>query len=221
MDERYIRNLGALSAEECALLRSKKVFVAGCGGLGGYISEMLLRVGIGAVSVADGDVFELSNLNRQLLSDVEHIGTGKAAAAKARAEKVNPDVLFSAEASFVTADNAAALIKGCDAVIDALDNIPSRRILVQACRDAGIPYVYGAINGWVAQCAIIMPDDGLLSTLYPDSANLNSKSSLAFTPALCAAMQCALCVKLLSSRKVESGKLFYFDLLEFEFEKLF
>ena len=68
MEERYIRNLGALSEAECSLLREKTVFVAGCGGLGGYLIEMLLRLGVGEIRAADGDRFETSNLNRQMLS---------------------------------------------------------------------------------------------------------------------------------------------------------
>ena len=54
MEERYIRNLGALSEAECALLREKTVLVAGCGGLGGYLIEMLLRLGVGEIRAADG-----------------------------------------------------------------------------------------------------------------------------------------------------------------------
>ena len=52
MEERYIRNLGALTERECALLRTKTVFVAGCGGLGGYLIEMLLRLGVGTIRAA-------------------------------------------------------------------------------------------------------------------------------------------------------------------------
>ena len=89
MEERYIRNLGALTEEECAVLRGKTVFVAGCGGLGGYLIEMLLRLGVGEIRAADGDVFEASNLNRQLLSSPSTLGSGKAAAAAARAKEIN------------------------------------------------------------------------------------------------------------------------------------
>ena len=80
MEERYIRNLGALTEEECALLRTKTVFVAGCGGLGGYLIEMLLRLGVGTIRAADGDAFEASNLNRQLLSSPSALGKPKAEA---------------------------------------------------------------------------------------------------------------------------------------------
>jgi molybdopterin/thiamine biosynthesis adenylyltransferase len=68
MEERYVRNIGALTEAECRRLMDKKVFVAGCGGIGGNVINLLLRIGVGSIAAADGDVFELSNLNRQLLS---------------------------------------------------------------------------------------------------------------------------------------------------------
>ncbi|MBQ9662050.1 MAG: HesA/MoeB/ThiF family protein [Oscillospiraceae bacterium] len=220
MEERYIRNLGALTEEECAALRGKRVFVAGCGGLGGYLIEMLLRIGVGSIRAADGDAFEASNLNRQLLSAPTLLGEKKAAAAAERAAAVNPEVRFEAVEEFVTEENARSLVRGCDAVLDALDNIPSRRILAQACADEGIPLVHGAICGWVAQAAVFMPGDGLLDTIYPEGVNLGSKASLSFTPPFCAAMQTALCVRLLTGRPVETGKLYYADLLTMDFESV-
>ena len=221
MEERYIRNLGALTEAECALLRTKKVFVAGCGGLGGYITEMLLRVGVGNIATADGDVFEASNLNRQLLSSPELIGVSKAEAAAKRAAFVNPEVEFHASNVFLDEGNVKTLIAGCDAVIDALDNIASRRILAKACLELSIPFVYGAICGWTAQAGISMPGDGLIDLLYPEGAALTSKASLSFTPPFCAAIQAALCVKLLCGREVQTGRLYYTDLLNMEFEAIF
>lgn len=221
MDERYIRNLGALTEEECLRLRGKKVFVAGCGGLGGHLTEMLLRLGVGAIVVADGDVFEASNLNRQLLSEPALLGVSKAEAAARRAERVNGDVAFTAIKAFLDENNVGEAIRGCDAVMDALDSIPARKLLAEACGRAGIPLIHGAICGWVAQAGISMPGDGLMETLYPAGASVSDKSSLAMTPALCAAMQTALCIRLLTGRPVETGTLYYFDLLNMEFEQLF
>lgn len=221
MEERYIRNLGALTEEECACLLGKKVFVAGCGGLGGHIIDMLLRVGVGAISAADGDVFEASNLNRQLLSNTAVLGVSKAETAKAHALLVNPDVGFTAFAGFITEDNAAQMISGCDAVMDALDSIPARRMLKAECDRQGIPYIFGAINGWTAQAAVSLPGDGFLDMLYPSDVTVRSKAVLSFTPALCASIQTSLCVRLLTGREVEAGKLYYFDMSELEFEKLF
>lgn len=218
MQERYSRNVPALSEAECALLRTKKICVVGCGGLGGNLIEHLARIGVGAIRAIDGDVFEESNLNRQLLSEVSRLGTGKAEAAAERIARVNPDISVEAIHSFLTEESAEALVSGCDIVLDALDNIPARRVLGRTCEKLGIPYVYGAISGWVAQAAVALPGDHLVDMLYPEGAVLKSKSVLSFTPALCAAMQVALCVKVLTGRPVEHGKLNYFDLLDMEFE---
>ena len=221
MEERYIRNLGALTEQECAALRTKTVFVAGCGGLGGYLIEMLLRIGVGEIRAADGDVFEASNLNRQLLSSPLSLGQSKAEAAAARAALVNPDVRFVAVPQFVTEENAAELIRGCHAVLDALDSIQARRILARACTKENIPLIHGAICGWSAQAAIVMPGDDLIDRIYPEGARLNSKTSLSFTPPFCAALQTALCTRLLTGRPLEIGHLYIADLLDMEMESIF
>ena len=221
MDERYIRNLGALTEKECARLRTKTVFVAGCGGLGGYLIEMLLRLGVGTIRAADGDTFEASNLNRQLLSSPSALGQPKAGAAAARAALVNPDVRFVPIPEFVTEENASELIRGCDAVLDALDNIGARRILARACAKENIPLIHGAICGWSAQAAVVMPGDDLIDRIYPEGARLGSKTSLSFTPPFCAAMQVALCTRLLAGRPVEAGRLTMTDLLDMEMENIF
>ena len=218
MEARYERNFPALSMEESALLRTKKVAVIGCGGLGGYIIEQLARLGIGTIRVIDGDVFEESNLNRQLLSDVTKIGMSKAATAKERVALVNPDVRVEALHMYMDEVNACNVVGGCDAVIGALDNIYTRRILEKTCEELGVPYIYGAIHGWVAQAAISMPGQRLIQKMYPEGVTFKDKSTLSFTPGLCASMQTALCVKLLTGRPVETGKVYYFDLLDHDFE---
>jgi len=220
MTGRYLRNIPALSEEECILLRQKKVAVIGCGGLGGHLIELLARVGIGSIVAVDGDVFEESNLNRQLLSTVSLLGNSKAKAAADRVSQINPEISVLAVEEFLDEGNAEALIRGCDAVLDALDNIPTRKILAKACEDAEIPYIYGAIQGWLAQAAISMPGDRLLEILYPAEIEIRDKSALSFTPALCAAMQSALCVKLLTGKTVETGTVYCFDLLNQEFETI-
>lgn len=220
MEERYIRNLPALTAEECALLRGKKVAVIGCGGLGGYITELLARLGLGALRLVDGDVFESSNLNRQLYSAPALLGRGKAESAADRVRYVNPDVSVESVSVFMNAENAAGLIRGCDIVLDALDSAESRRVLARACREEGIACVYGAISGWVAQAALCMPGDGLIEKLYYDGVDVKNKSVLSFTPALCAALQVSLCTRYLCGRPVESGVIYYFDLLDTEFERI-
>ena len=220
MEPRYARNIPALSETECLALRQKKILVVGCGGLGGHVIDQLSRIGVGALRVVDGDVFEETNLNRQLLSDVPLLGTAKAEAAAERVRRVNPEIMVEAVEEFLTEENAAVLLEDCDAVVDALDNISSRKTLAAACAKAGIPYIYGAISGWVAQAAVSMPGDGLIELLYPEGTILRDKSVLSFTPALCASLQVSLCVKLLTGRPVETGTIYHFDLLNLELESI-
>ena len=220
MEPRYERNIPALTEAECALLRQKRVLVVGCGGLGGHIIDQLARIGIGSIRAVDGDVFEESNLNRQLLSDVTLLGVSKAKAAAAHIARVNPDITVEAVEEFLTESNAAELVAGCDVVMDALDNIQGRKILAAACTEAGIPYVYGAIQGWVAQAGISMPGENLIEKLFPEEVDIRDKSVLSFTPAMCASIQTSLCVKLLVDRPVETGTIYYFDLLNQEFETI-
>ena len=220
MDKRYIRNIPALTEAECAGLQEKTVAVIGCGGLGGYLMEYLARIGIGHIRCVDGDVFEESNLNRQLLSMPSLLGTGKANAAVKRVNEINPQVQAEALPVILDEKNARELIAGCDAVLDALDSISARTILAKACEVEKIPYIYGAIAGWVAQAAVCMPGDKLIEKLYPEDAEIKDKSALSFTPALCAAMQAALCVKLLTEKPVEPGVLHYADLFYGEYTQI-
>ena len=220
MEDRYLRNIPALSQEECYLLRRKRVLIVGCGGLGGNLISIFLRIGVGSLRIVDGDVFEATNLNRQLFSSIPALGHNKARIALQRATNINPDVHVDVVEEFLTEENALELIHGCDVVMDALDNVDGRRILAAACKKAGVPLVYGAISGWVAQAAISMPGDGLIEKLYPEDVIVRDKSVLSFTPSLCASMQASLCVKLLTGRPVETGTLYHFDLLNQEFETI-
>ena len=218
MDRRYLRNIPAISQAEQAILAGKTVAVIGCGGLGGHLIELLCRMGIGSIRVVDGDVFEESNLNRQLLSTMLTLGTSKARAAAERVRAISPETRVTAYPVFLDENNAAGIIGGCDAVLDALDSPQARRILAKACEAARIPYIFGAISGWVAQAAVSMPGDRLMEKLFPEDTVLGDRSVLSFTPALCAALQASLCLKLLLGRPAEHGKILYADLLDLEFE---
>ncbi len=212
MDERFIRSLGALEEKELAALREKKLLIAGCGGLGGYLAEYLLRLGVGELVVADPERFARSNLNRQLWCTEESLGRFKAAAAAERAALVAPDCRFTGHICRLDGKTLPGLLRGCDAALDALDNVESRRLLKAECDRQGIPYVFGAVGGWVAQAALSLPGDGFLDRLYPAGYEQTENSVLPFTPALGAALQSALCVRFLCGRPVEPERFYSFDL---------
>ena len=220
--ERYIRNEQMLSREENLKLRSFHVAVAGCGGLGGFIIEMLARLGIGHITAIDGDVFDTSNLNRQLLSHPAILGTPKALAAKERVNMINPEVHITPVHNMISRENATHIFSGHDIVIDALDNIPSRRIVAEAAGILGIPMVYGAIAGWYAQISVIFPGDDTLDLIYPGGFEKGLETNMgnpSFTPALAASLQVAETVKfLLNKGSLLRNKLLTIDTLTHEFQ---
>lgn len=224
LSNRYNRNMMTLNPEENQKLREQKVCVIGCGGLGGFVIEELGRLGIGTITAVDGDVFDPTNLNRQLLSTEALIGHSKAEAARNRMAQVNSDVRLIPLHTFVTEENCADIIRGHDVVVDALDNIPSRKLLERCCQQEGIPLVHGAIAGWNAQIATILPGQNLLARLYPEDDVKGIETELgnpSFTPALAASIQVSEVVKLLLGRgELLSGRLLVIDLLSLEFEVL-
>lgn len=222
MDGRYARNMPALSPEECAALHTKRVCVVGCGGLGGYVIEILARIGVGALTVIDGDIFDATNLNRQLLSDESLLDTRKAEAAAARVKKINSDVAVTAAAVFFTEKNGLRLLQGCDLVVDALDNAQARHILAAVCANKGLHIVHGAISGWHGQVTVVAPGSGVFDKLYPPRASdAPKKGNPPFTPAVCASMQAAEAVKLLIGRpSTLIGTLLLIDLRTMEFQKI-
>lgn len=218
MERRLLRNLPALTEAECEKLKSSRVFICGCGGLGGYLSELVVRAGVGKVRAADPDVFDETNLNRQLLATRESLGRNKALCAMERARLIAPETEYEALAVRLDESNADGLLAGCDIVLDGLDSARSRRTLSAACARLGLPLVLGAVDGWLCHAALSMPGDGLTERLYPaGTADADAAAApvgtLSFCPALCASVQVALCVAYLCGRDVESGRLCCFDLL--------
>lgn len=198
MADRYERQRELLGPGGQELLGEKRVLIVGCGGLGGHLMEFMTRLGVGHITAVDGDVFDESNLNRQLLSEESLLGCSKAEAAAARAGRINRAVSVRPVAEFLTEENADQLVSGQDLVLDALDNVSARLLLEEACARQGVPMVHGAIEGWMAQIAVIPPASGILRSLYGHSGKgRSSKASLPFTPALCASVQAAEATKLL------------------------
>lgn len=222
MDGRYDRNMPALSPEECAALREKRVCVVGCGGLGGYIIEILARIGIGALTVIDGDVFDVTNLNRQLLSEESLLGRSKAEAAAARVARINSDVSVTAVTEFFSVENGLRLLEGCDLVVDALDTVSARHVLAETCAKNGLTIVHGAISGWHGQVTVVPPGSDVFNTLYPLRANdAPKKGNPPFTPAVCASLQATEAVKLLIGKPTPlTGKLLLIDLRTMELIKI-
>lgn len=219
--DRYCRNLSSISHDENLVLQGSRVCVVGCGGLGGHIIEMLGRLGVGRITAVDSDVFEVSNLNRQLFSDEMSIGKSKALMAVERMRVVNSDIEVTPVIEYLDGANAKEILAGHELVIDALDNINSRLVLEKACKRLNIPLIHGAIAGWYGQVCSIFPGEDTLSKIYSSGISKGMEKQLgnpSFTPALVASIEVSEAVKILLGKgEPLQNKLLFLDLLNNEF----
>lgn len=220
---RYDRN-GIFTAKDMKQIHAAHVCVVGSGGLGGYIIEMLARVGIGKITVVDGDVFDETNLNRQLFSTSENLGRIKVFEAKKRIAQINPETTIHAIHTLLDEENAVSIIQSADLVVDALDNVPARLVMQIACEELQIPLIHGAIAGWYGQVTTILPGDRTLDRLYKNSQGKGIEQELgnpSFTPATIASIQVSETLKvLLGKEEILRNRILLIDLLDNEFQIL-
>ncbi len=204
--ERYSRNQKTLGNADQLRLLQARVAVIGLGGLGGTVMEILARIGVGRLTLVDGDCFDESNLNRQLLSSPAVLGLAKAEIAGQRVAEINPAVVCRIVPQFLTADNGEEILDGCSLAVDCLDNIPGRFTLEEACGRRKIPLVSAAIGGTSGQATVVLPGDDGLRRIYgapeaaPTRGSEASFGTLPFTAWQLAAVECAEVVSLLLCR---------------------
>ncbi|WP_455596195.1 HesA/MoeB/ThiF family protein [Cloacibacillus porcorum] len=220
---RYERTIGTFGLEGQARLLESCAAVAGCGGLGGWITEILARAGVGRLILIDGDVFDENNLNRQLYATEENIGEPKAAAAAERVRQVNSGVTAEYYQVFIDEANGAELLSPADVVLDALDNNRGRRDVFSLCRRLGIPFVHGAVAGFFGQAAVLRPQDRPLweSSELPDKGIELTTGNPPFIPPFIASVQAAEALKILAG--LEGGlehTLLWFDLMRCDMQRL-
>lgn len=203
---RYIRNRSSISMEEQLVLAESRVAVVGSGGLGGHVILLLARTGVGHLTVIDYDLFDETNLNRQVLATVSALGKPKVAEAKRVVADVNPAVTVDAVKERVEGANAELLFRGADLVVDALDNVPDRLVISETTRRMGIPLVHGALAGFEGHVMDIFPEDPGLSLIYGEGKEGGGVSAEALlgvpglTPSLIGTLQAMEVIKILLSR---------------------
>jgi len=137
--ERTIKVIGTNAIEK--LIRSH-IAVFGAGGVGGATIEVLARIGIGSLTLIDGDCLTKSNLNRQFLAITDTIGQRKVVTAKNRVHAINPDCVVQIHDVFVKPDNMHMFdFSTYDYVIDAIDNITAKLSIIEECKKIGTPLV--------------------------------------------------------------------------------
>ena len=159
--DRYDRQImiGEIGQEGQGKLKRSRVVIAGSGGLGSPIAIYLTAAGIGMIRLIDHDRVALSNLNSQILHWEEDVGRKKVDSAKTKLRNLNSTVEIQAIAETITEENVSELVGGCDAIVDAMDNLPTRYILNRCAVQKNIPFIHGAVNGFEGRVMTVIPGE--------------------------------------------------------------
>lgn len=154
--ERYARHLvlREVGGPGQQKLKAARVLVVGAGGLGSPAALYLAAAGVGTLGLVDLDTVELSNLQRQVLFGDADLGRPKTEAAAERLLALNPDISVVAHQGRLHAENARALVRGYDLVLDGTDDFATRFHVNAACVAEGRPLVSGAIGRWTGQVGV-------------------------------------------------------------------
>ena len=175
---RYQRHLllPEVGVEGQAKLLSSKVLMLGAGGLGSPAALYLAAAGVGTIGIVDMDEVDASNLQRQILHNIDRIGDRKVDSAKKTLTMLNPDVNVVTYDTRLEASNIMEIIKDYDVIVDGADNFPSRYLLNDASVKLGIPVVHGSIFRFEGMVTVFDPKNG---PTYRDMVPLPPPAELA------------------------------------------
>jgi molybdopterin/thiamine biosynthesis adenylyltransferase len=219
---RYQRNLGTFSCAEQLKLLESRVILIGLGGLGGHLLEQLGRAGVGEIVGVDPDLFDETNLNRQLLSNEENLGKEKVYQAKERLEKINKTVKFTGFSCCLD-ELPEEVWEKAVLVFDCLDNIADRLKLAHKCSKMKCPLVHGAIAGWYGEVGVVWPESGMLEKNYQGQREGIEKElgTPPFTAAVAASLMAAKGCQILTGKyRSKQPTIRFFDLLEDNWENI-
>ncbi|PKL67470.1 MAG: molybdopterin biosynthesis protein MoeB [Methanobacteriales archaeon HGW-Methanobacteriales-1] len=148
------RQMSIVNKNQQEKLKDSKITVIGCGGIGGAAIEMLVRMGVGHIKIVDKDSFDVSNINRQLMSSFYCVGKSKTQVTKETISSINPFIEVEVFEGELNESNVEEIIEDSDLVIDALDNLVSRIILNRQARELEIPFIHGAIHGTMGHLCV-------------------------------------------------------------------
>ncbi|SDG57695.1 Molybdopterin or thiamine biosynthesis adenylyltransferase [Bacteroidales bacterium KHT7] len=227
--ERYARHiiLKGIGAEGQEKICKGKVLVVGSGGLGSPVLMYLAAAGVGTLGVVDGDVVDLSNLQRQIIHSTDNIGKSKVESARERILTVNPNVNVVTYDEFFTVDNAADIIKDYDFVIDGTDNFDAKFLINDVCVEHGTAYSHGAILRFEGETFTYVPGSACYRCLFdtpPEPGSVpNSKQAgvLGAIAGMLGTIQAAEALKFLTGAgELLTNQLLTFDALSMNFNKI-
>ena len=226
---RYQRHLSLPEVGEEGQLKllDAKVLLLGAGGLGSPAALYLTAAGVGTIGIIDMDVVDESNLQRQILHNVDRVGDRKVDSAKKTLTALNPDVNVVTYDARLGADNIMEILDGYDVVVDGADNFPSRYLLNDASVKLGIPVVHGSIFRFEGQVTVFDPKNGpTYRDMLPEPPPAEFAPScaeagvLGVLPGIVGSIQALETIKLiLGLGEGLSGRLVAFDALDMTFRE--
>ncbi|MDX6493757.1 MAG: sulfur-carrier protein adenylyltransferase/sulfurtransferase, partial [Gaiellaceae bacterium] len=228
--DRYGRHvlLPEVGEEGQQKLLGAKVLLLGAGGLGSPAALYLAAAGVGTIGIVDMDVVDASNLQRQILHNLERIGDRKVDSAKKTLTALNPDVDVVTYDVRLGADNILDIIRGYDVIVDGTDNFPTRYLLNDASLLERIPVVHGSIFRFEGQVTVFKPGDGpCYRCLFPQppppelAPSCAEGGVLGVLPGVIGSLQASEALKLaLGIGDSLVGRLLLFDALAAEFNEV-
>ena len=231
--ERYSRHLRLpdVGLDGQKRLEASRVLLVGAGGLGSPAAFYLAAAGVGTLRLADDDIVDRSNLQRQILHTEARIGTPKVESAAVALSALNPRTRIEAIRERITSDNVERLLEGVDVVVDGADNFPARYLLNDACVKLGKPLVYGAVHRFEGQASVF--DAGrhrgvapCYRCLFPEppppeaAPNCAEAGVLGVLPGVIGLLQATEAIKLLLGiGEPLRGRLLQFDALAMRFRE--
>ena len=226
---RYQRHLSLPEVGEEGQLKllDAKVLLLGAGGLGSPAALYLTAAGVGTIGIIDMDVVDESNLQRQILHNVDRVGDRKVDSAKKTLTALNPDVNVVTYDARLGADNIMEILDGYDVVVNGADNFPSRYLLNDASVKLGIPVVHGSIFRFEGQVTVFDPKNGpTYRDMLPEPPPAEFAPScaeagvLGVLPGIVGSIQALEAIKLiLGLGEGLSGRLVAFDALDMTFRE--
>ncbi len=159
---RYARHVRLPEVGEAGQLRllDSRALIIGAGGLGSPAAMYLAAAGVGTIGVVDDDVVDASNLQRQLLHNVERVGMAKVDSARETLLAINPDVKVEMHGDRLRSHNAISILGSYDVIIDGGDNFPTRYLVNDAALHLRTPVVHGSIFRFEGQASVLFPYEG-------------------------------------------------------------
>ena len=157
--ERYSRQtvMEEIGVEGQKKLAAASVLIIGAGGLGSPAAMYLAAAGVGRIGIADADVVDLSNLQRQIIHTVKDLGRPKTESAKETLQVIDPDVEVLTYNEFICSDNILNIIADHDFVLDCTDNFPAKFLINDACVMADKPFVHAGVTRFQGQLMTVIP----------------------------------------------------------------